>query len=58
MRKKNGDFDEVEHLRNVILLIRYRLNECSAHRMFVPNFEVTRVMTMIEKEIDSWHDGE
>lgn len=58
MRSKEEDFDEVEHLRNLIVLIRYRLDECSRHRMFIPNFEVTRVMTMIEKDQERWHDGE
>lgn len=58
MRKKKEDFDEVEHLRNWIVLIRYRLDEISMHRLFAPTFEVQRVIQMIDREMGTWPDDE
>lgn len=58
MRFKEEDFDEVEHLRNWIVLIRYRLDEISTNRLFAPTFEVNRVIQMIDREMNQWHADE
>jgi len=56
MRDKEEEFDELEHLQNLLLLIRSRLREHSAHRLFVPSYEVSLVAQMIDREVEQWLD--
>lgn len=56
MRFKDKDSEEVVLLRSWLVLIRYRLAEISTNRLFIPNFELDRVIQMMDREIESWHE--
>lgn len=53
MRKREEE-SEILLLRSWIVLIRYRLDEISMHRLFVPTFELDRVKQMIDREMEQW----